>query len=256
MNDDILPPGEGNPGPLPPGSFSQDIHHSPVGARVPEDVGRGAFANATMILQTQEEVVIDFLSTLSQPQHVVARVVLTPNTFAQIVSALKENVQHYEETFGRLVSHEPQPPTNQPADTPTVPIEPGMWHPQSHVVSAGLGGAETVMPGSLPGQSMHEPGRPVGPDQPPAIEDLYDRLKLPDRMLGGTYANVVMIRHMAEEFSFDFIANFFPRPVVVARIFFPAGRIPAFLDALTNSLHIFRKKGGGRTPPSPPDSPT
>ena len=92
MNGDIPPPGEGDPGPLPPGSFTQDIHHSPVGARVPEEIGRGVFCNATMILQTNEEVVIDFLSTLSQPQQVVARVVLTPNTFAQVVSALRENV--------------------------------------------------------------------------------------------------------------------------------------------------------------------
>ena len=91
---------------------------------------------------------------------------------------------------------------------------------------------------------------PAGPELPPQIEDLYERLKLPDRMLGGTYANVVMIRHMAEEFSFDFIANFYPRPVVVARIFFPAGRIPAFLDAMSNSLHIFRKKRAAEASPA------
>jgi hypothetical protein len=254
MNGGSLPPGDGGQGNLPPGSFSQDIHHSPVGARVPEEIGRGVFCNATMILQTSEEVVIDFLSTLSQPQQVAARVVLTPNTFAQIVAALRENVQHYEETFGRLISHEPSP-THQPSGPPAMPAAPGQWHPESHVASAGPNSAEAAIPGSMPAPSMHEPIRPTEQDLPPQIEDLYDRLKLPDRMLGGNYANVVMIRHMAEEFSFDFIANFYPRPVVVARIFFPAGRVLAFLEALTNSLQIFRKKADGRTPPPAPDSP-
>jgi hypothetical protein len=144
---------------------------------------------------------------------------------------------------------------HQPSGPPATPAEPGQWHPESHVASAGPNSAEAGIFGSLPAPSMHEPIRPAEQDLPPQIEDLYDRLKLPDRMLGGNYANVVMIRHMAEEFSFDFIANFYPRPVVVARIFFPAGRIPAFLDALTNSLQIFRKKAGGRMPPPAPDSP-
>ena len=38
---------------------------------------------------------------------------------------------------------------------------------------------------------------PTAPAQP-RIEDLYDQLKLPDELLGGVYANVVMIRHTPE----------------------------------------------------------
>jgi hypothetical protein len=256
MNDDRPAPGEGEPGPLPPGSFTQDIHHTPIGARVPEEVGRGAFCNATMILQTNEEVVIDFISTLSQPQQVAARVVMTPNTFAQVISALRENVKHYEETFGRLISHEPSPQMSQPAGPSSAPAGPATWPQEPQIASAGPSSSEIAAPDSPPAKSTHPPTHPAGPDLPPQIEDLYEQLKLPDRLLGGTYANVVMIRHLAEEFSFDFIANFYPRPVVVARIFLPAGRIPSFLDAMSNSLHIFRKKAAGRMPPPRPDDPS
>jgi hypothetical protein len=254
MNEDDPARGEGDGG-TPPGSFTQDIHHSPIGARVPEDTGRGVFCNATMILQSNEEIVIDFLSTLNQPQQVVARVILTPSTFAQVIGALRENLNHYEERFGRLNSRElPQHPLNQPGASsspvgPAVPAhDPGAPSAVSSPVAQGGSGA-------IPGQHEHQAPRATAQTPPPRIEDLYEQLKLPERVLGGTYANMVLIRHMAEEFSFDFIANFYPRPVVVCRVFFAAGRIPLLLDAMSNSLHIFRKKAGGQSPPAAPDSP-
>ncbi len=252
MNEDDPVRGEGDGGAPPPGSFTQDIHHSPIGARVPEDVGRGVFCNATMILQSNEEIVIDFLSTLNQPQQVVARVILTPNTFAQVIGALRENLNHYEERFGRLHSRElPQQQFNPPGAPFSSPVGAAVPPHESGVPSAVSSPAAQAGSGSLPGQHEHQATQPP----PPRIEDLYEQLKLPERILAGTYANMVLIRHMAEEFSFDFIANFFPRPVVVCRVFFPAGRIPLLLDAMSNSYHIFRKKAGGQSPPAGPDNP-
>ena len=53
------------------------------------------------------------------------------------------------------------------------------------------------------------PSPPPGA-QPPPISDIYEALKLPDEMLGGTYANAVMILHTPSEFCFDFIMSAYP----------------------------------------------
>jgi hypothetical protein len=83
---------------------------------------------------------------------------------------------------------------------------------------------------------------------------VYEQLKLPDEMLGGGYANLVMIRHTAEEFCFDFIANFFPRSVVTNRVYMSAGRVPPFLDTLCTSLQRFQQRLKSPPPPPPPES--
>ncbi len=83
------------------------------------------------------------------------------------------------------------------------------------------------------------------------ITDIYDQLKLPDEMLSGVYANAVMIGHSPAEFWFDFIANFYPRSAVSARVFMSAHHVPGLLDTLTTSHQAHQKKlGGGGSPPS------
>ena len=72
--------------------------------RVPEGVRAGVFCTGTTILQTSEEFVIDFLSTMVPPQQVAARVVMTPNTFGQMIGALQANLGKYQQQFGRLIA--------------------------------------------------------------------------------------------------------------------------------------------------------
>lgn len=79
-------------------------------------------------------------------------------------------------------------------------------------------------------------------DPPPdSIEDLYDHLKLSDDMLGGTYANAVMIGHAAAEFCFDFIANLYPKSVVTARVFMSSPQVPGLLDVLMRTWKKFEE---------------
>ena len=68
MSDDPFSNPPGDPG----HAFFQNFQHTPVGARVPEKVGRGVFATAVMVLQTNEIFVLDMLCMASQPQQVVA----------------------------------------------------------------------------------------------------------------------------------------------------------------------------------------
>ena len=93
------PDDPGSPGA--PGFF-QNFQHTPVGARVPEKIGRGVFATAMMVLQTNELFVLDFLSMGAQPQQIVSRIVMTATTFTQFLGALRHNVKHYEGELGAL----------------------------------------------------------------------------------------------------------------------------------------------------------
>src|SRR5208282_5404465 len=83
-------------------AYFQNFQHTPIGARVPEKIGRGVFATAVMVLQTNEIFVLDMLSMASQPQQVVARIVMTATSFSQFLSALQMNVKHYESEIGPL----------------------------------------------------------------------------------------------------------------------------------------------------------
>ena len=102
MSDEPSESQAGDPGsPGTPGFF-QNFQHTPIGARVPEKIGRGVFATAMMVLQTNDLFVVDFLSMGAQPQQVVSRIVMTATTFSQFLSALRHNVNHYEGELGPL----------------------------------------------------------------------------------------------------------------------------------------------------------
>ena len=81
--------------------YSQQVHHDPIGARVPEHVGAGVFSTGTVVLNGPDEFVIDFLQGLARPPRIAARVIVNPRVMAQFVAALRENLQKYEAVFGR-----------------------------------------------------------------------------------------------------------------------------------------------------------
>jgi hypothetical protein len=239
MAEDLTPRPGGDPHGL-----TQDFQHTPVAARVPEKIGRGVFSSATMILQTGDLFVIDFLSMMVQPQQVVARVVLTSHTFAQFLNALKLNVANFERQFGLLSTRLPPAAQGAPVPQP-VPVNPAA----PVVATTGAPGAPQ-MPSGIP---AHVPPA-AGAGMPPPITELYEQLKFPEDLLAGAFANAVMIRHTPEEFCFDFISSFYPRPVVTARVFLAAGRIPSLVDAMHNSLRRYQQ-GGSHPPPSAPPMP-
>lgn len=108
--------------------------------------------------------------------------------------------------------------------------------------------------GSVP--QMPKPKDPSMGETPPpdSIVDLYEHLKLPDEMLGGCYANAVMIGHAPAEFCFDFITNIYPRSVVSSRVFMSAPQAPALLDVLGRTWKKFLETRG-QEPQLPPEEP-
>jgi hypothetical protein len=101
-----------------PGSYSQEIQHSQVSARVPEKVARGVFSTGAMVFQGQHEFVIDFVLRMAQPQQICARVVLPLSIMPSLIAALRENLNNYQSKFGPP----PALPT-PPSPTPPPPID-------------------------------------------------------------------------------------------------------------------------------------
>ncbi len=91
-------------------------------------------------------------------------------------------------------------------------------------------------------------GTPPALPKPPAdavappIEEVYHQLKFPDEVAVGTYANAVLITHSPSEFVFDFIANFYPRSSVSARIFLTTPQVPRFLESLSRSFDQLQRR--------------
>jgi hypothetical protein len=228
-------------------SYFQNFQHTPIGARVPEKVGRGVFATALMVLQTNELFVLDLLSMTSQPQQVVARIIMTATSFSQFLAALRVNIKHYEREIGplkpRFVPPQPNPPP-RPDDSV----------PSSIVAGEGLGDATGSAGGPRPasgyptggGMMPETPHGHMTSSPPGPITELYEQVKFPEDLLGGAFANAVMIRHTPEEFCFDFISSLYPRPIVVSRVFASAGRVPSFVDAMAGSLERYKGGGGAR----------
>jgi len=95
--------------------------------------------------------------------------------------------------------------------------------------------------GKLPKPEM--PKQPDGKPVPqPAIQDVYDDLKMADEVVSGTYANGIMIAHTNAEFVLDFITNFFPRSAVCKRIYMAAPQVPRLLDAMESTHKQFMDK--------------
>lgn len=87
------------------------------------------------------------------------------------------------------------------------------------------------------------------PPRRPTAQEVYDDLKLPDELLNGKYANAVMIGHGPNEFSFDFITNFYPQSAVSCRVFVGAGQASRILESLRTAWEQTR---GRYYPPPPP----
>lgn len=210
----------------------QQVRSSHIGALVPTHVSRGIFSTGVAVLQGNHEFIVDFLLQMQQPQQVAARVILPPAVVGQFLQALGENITKYEKRFGAISLPQAQQETPSTAfeQPPSVaPAEP----PVTAAPGAGAG------PGPAPGSPSGS-----GAMSRHSAEDLYDQLRLPEDVMTGQYANAVMIGHTASEFSFDFIATFYPRSVVVQRVFLAAPNVPRLKDSLAQSFEQFRRRSG------------
>lgn len=95
--------------------ISEPIRHQALSARVPERVVHGVYSTGQLILDGPKEIVIDFLQNLTRPHHINARVVMTPATLNEFVTAFATNIENYTKAFGPPHPLPTPPPQTRPS---------------------------------------------------------------------------------------------------------------------------------------------
>jgi hypothetical protein len=113
QNNSGQPPASPNPGQPDKnsGTFSQEVRHQPLSARVPERVRAGVLSTGVLVLDGPNEFILDFMQGLARPFQVASRVVIPPHVMEQFVHALRDNIAKYENRFG-VIPPLPKPPTD------------------------------------------------------------------------------------------------------------------------------------------------
>lgn len=75
-----------------------------INIELSEEVAEGTYANLAMIAHSNSEFVVDFIRLMPgvPKAKVKSRIVITPEHAKRLLTALHENVQKYEETFGEI----------------------------------------------------------------------------------------------------------------------------------------------------------
>ncbi len=77
-----------------------------IEVKIDEATAQGAFANYTNISHNPDEFLFDFLFVHPTPPpgfgKLISRLILTPGHAKRLLSALQENIQKYENQFGKI----------------------------------------------------------------------------------------------------------------------------------------------------------
>lgn len=63
---------------------------------------KGKYSNLMQILHTKEEFVLDFFLVTPPEGILSSRVIMSPGHIKRVAKALEENIQKYEEKFGKI----------------------------------------------------------------------------------------------------------------------------------------------------------
>jgi hypothetical protein len=80
------------------------------------------------------------------------------------------------------------------------------------------------------------------PATPPTAAEVYGSLKLPDEVVAGVYANSAYVSNSQAAFCFDFIASFYPRAIVTARVFLGTAQVTPVLTSLVQAWQTHEAK--------------
>jgi hypothetical protein len=86
-----------------------------INIELSEEIAEGEYANLAMIAHSNSEFVVDFVRLMpgTPKAKVKSRVILTPEHAKRLLSALKDNIEKYEDSFG---------PIKHSQDTPKFPM--------------------------------------------------------------------------------------------------------------------------------------
>lgn len=88
-----------------------DKNNSQINIELSEETAEGIYANLAMIAHSSSEFVIDFIRLMPgvPKAKVKSRVVITPEHAKRLLTALEENIDKYEATFGEIKQIEETP---------------------------------------------------------------------------------------------------------------------------------------------------
>jgi hypothetical protein len=68
----------------------------------PQQLQGGVYSNNLVVSHSKEEFIMDFIMISPPSGSVTARVIISPGHMKRIISALGENVNKYEDKFGKI----------------------------------------------------------------------------------------------------------------------------------------------------------
>ena len=82
-----------------------------INIELSEETAEGVYANLAMIAHSSSEFVIDFIRLMPgvPKAKVKSRIVITPEHAKRLLTALEDNIQKYEATFGEVKQVEEMP---------------------------------------------------------------------------------------------------------------------------------------------------
>jgi len=70
--------------------------------KVKDDDLKGKYSNLMQIIHTKDEFLLDFF-LVSPPQGILtSRVIMSPGHLKRVIKALQENIEKYEQKFGKI----------------------------------------------------------------------------------------------------------------------------------------------------------
>lgn len=85
----------------------QNKQPKPIQINTVDELPRGRFSNSMLVTHSPEEFIIDWLLNSPSGTHLVSRIIVSPGHAKRIVSALKDNLNKYEQKFGEVTAIEP-----------------------------------------------------------------------------------------------------------------------------------------------------
>jgi hypothetical protein len=75
-----------------------------INIELSEEVAEGTYSNLAMIAHSNSEFVIDFIRLMPgvPKAKVKSRIIVTPDHAKRLLAALKDNIEKYEATFGKI----------------------------------------------------------------------------------------------------------------------------------------------------------
>lgn len=73
-----------------------------INIKITDEVMAGSYANMMQVMHNKEEFILDFANVVPPQGMINARVITSPGHLKRIIKALQENLDKYEDKFGKI----------------------------------------------------------------------------------------------------------------------------------------------------------